>query len=167
MELKDKFWKYASKNKTGTLEKIFIEWAGKERISINDFNAVYAEVNEELNSMFDKKALKVLPDGTFEGTPQEIQEFTQSQKSQEQPITDLNSEPVPEEIPSSTEEPISESMDEPMVEEPLNPESEINNEQPFLENKSAISPEPNSAISEENINNGEEKTFPFFDIIGS
>jgi hypothetical protein len=166
MELKDKFWKFASTNKTGTLEKIFIEWAGKEKISINDFNSVYAQVSDEVDKMFDKKALRVLPDGTFEGTPQEIQEFTKNQNPEEQPITDLNSTPTDAPMEESPiEEPMNEPMEEPLAEEPINPEPEINNEQP-LDNKSAISPEPNSAISEDNIN-GEEKTFPFFDIIGS
>jgi hypothetical protein len=57
MELKDKFWKFAStSNATDTLENIFIKWAGKEQITINEFNSTYAEINNQVNEFFGKTA---------------------------------------------------------------------------------------------------------------
>jgi hypothetical protein len=152
MELKENFWKYASTcNKKDTIENIFIEWAGKEKISIDEFNTIYAEVNSEINNMFDKKAFSIKDDTTGQtltfNNMEEYKQFTESQQPA-QPITDINSAnpPIDSSMDSSTD------IAQQPIENDANVGQDIPQDTSIPTDKSALSPEPNAAI-DENIDN--------------
>jgi hypothetical protein len=151
MELIKEFWKYAGNiNKTDNIENVFIKWAEKEKISTEEFNILYTEIDNQIKSMFKKGEISIKENGqtlTFDNV-QEYKDFINSNSSeqntpinqpaaeqkQEQPISDINSANSPNNVENNTSNGIAQQP--------------IENKENIGQEKSAISPEPNAAINE-------------------
>lgn len=149
MELKDKFWKFAStSNKVANLESIFIEWAAKERLTIEEFNRVYASVNDQVSDMLKTSGFSIKQNGqTLEfDTMEDYNAFMANNQQAQQPQVQDNSVAEP-----PVEEPAEIAQPEPEIGNDVGQDQTSNPTQDDMgleQNKSAISPEPNAAISD-------------------
>ena len=163
MELINKFWKHASKtNAVDNIENIFIKWAAKEKLSIDEFNTIYTEIDNQIYEYFNKKGSfsieqngQTLKFDTMEDYNNFIsnqqQPTPQENKSQENipQESDLNKQNSPENSPDSPND----IDQQPIEKEPPVGQPHIG-EDTTTENISETNPEEN-------------KTFPLLDIIGS
>jgi hypothetical protein len=173
MELKDKFWKYASaSNAVDNIENIFIKWAGEEKLSIDEFNSTYAEVNNQINDYFGKTAnIRIDADGSVSGPAEEVQQYIEKLQQQEQEKNNIpqesnfNDENATADAPIDSSDLATPDPTEDIAQQPIESESNVGQDM----NKTSISPEPNSEINETmpEENKEEESQFPLLDIIGS
>lgn len=170
MEATQKFWKFAStSNATDTLENIFIKWAAKEQITINEFNSIYSAVNEQINEYFDKTAnIRIDSDGSVSGPAEEVQQYIEKLQQQQNNLpqeSNFNDENATTDAPIDPSDLATPDPTEGIAQQPMENESNVGQDI----NKTSISPEPNSEINEtipEEVSE-EENQFPLLDIIGS
>lgn len=173
MKATQKFWKFAANsNKIDNIENIFVKWAGEEKLSIDEFNSTYAEVNNQINKYFGKTAnIRIDSDGSVSGPAEEVQQYIEKLQQQEQEKNNLPQESNFNDENATTDAPIDPSdlatpdPTEGIAQQPMENESNVGQDI----NKTSISPEPNSEINEtipEEVSE-EENQFPLLDIIGS
>jgi hypothetical protein len=172
MELAQNFWKYASKsNAIDNIENIFIKWAGESKLSIDEFNSTYTEINNQINEFFGKKEanIRIESDGSVSGPAEEVQQYIQKLQQQEQnnipQESDLNqdiSQDMSIENPAEDIKPAQQSIEN---ESPVGQDNIQNESIGGDINKTSISSEPNAEISEDIPE--ENNQFPLLDILGS
>ena len=170
MEATQKFWKFAStSNATDTLENIFIKWAAKEQITINEFNSIYSAVNEQINEYFDKTAnIRIDSDGSVSGPAEEVQQYIEKLQQQQNNLpqeSNFNDENATTDAPIDPSDLATPDPTEGIAQQPMENESNVGQEDFKDESVAHVGEDINASPSNENTK--EDNIFPLLGILRS